>query len=702
MKKTVAWMTWLSLGAVSPMALAIGLGPASVSSYLNAPLDASIPLLESSDYALDDIRVSVAEPSAFAAAGLEWTPFADSVRVQVEEQQGRRQVRLSSGQSMEEPWLELLFTLEYPGGQQARDVTLLFDPQGYSQHYSQQESSQHYSQQGASNQSQSQTAAPSVVPVALKAATAQSTTTEPSGTNNRAPRNANSAYVGRGDTLWSVAEGIKPGEASVQQMMVALLEANPDVFPSGNINDMRAGQTLRIPDAERILARSHDDADAAIKAMNEAWRSRRNGALQAVSLQEVEPAPVADTAMAAAQTLHANALTHSNRALAAGDSEAVTDEAEALTRTELTEQLRLSQSTLQQVLEERELMHAELNELRGEVASLTQALSGALAAQEQSAQEQASRPLAASMAKTDSPGVAAVIERYQWPLALGAIVLLVGLLVWLRKRREETWEGIPLAEPVVKPTVSPRTAPKAPPMSEAVSVTYPTPSYTGDVDEPRNDSGLSTATQSESEPEPEKPEPEKPEPSAEAGAPASNAVPTVDTDQWLVDNQGPEPSQEETLRYGKSQASGLAEQVRQRRMELTVVPVARAESVSLAPPPNAVRQLLASLETGLPASDPLTDAGGQKTDKPTELTKDPGHRLIDYHPPILNSVSNSEEGQRPETPMQPTVEFSSEPQGASVSPAKQPRRPIEEEWDIEEVAFKPRGLDNSDPSKSSK
>ncbi|UZH08167.1 MULTISPECIES: hypothetical protein [unclassified Halomonas] len=52
--------------------------------------------------------------------------------------------------------------------------------------------------------------------------------------------------------------------------------------------------------------------------------------------------------------------------------------------------------------------------------------------------------------------------------------------------------------------------------------------------------------------------------------------------------------------------------------------------------------------------------------------------------------------------MQPTVEFSSEPQGASVSPAKQPRRPIEEEWDIEEVAFKPLGLDNSDPSKSSK
>lgn len=95
---------------------------------MDAPLDASIPLLESSDYAPDDIRVSVAEPSDFAAAGLEWTPLAASVRARVQEQQGHLQVRLSSQQAMEEPWLELLLTIEYPGGQQAHDVTLLFDP----------------------------------------------------------------------------------------------------------------------------------------------------------------------------------------------------------------------------------------------------------------------------------------------------------------------------------------------------------------------------------------------------------------------------------------------------------------------------------------------------------------------------------------------------------------------------------------------
>lgn len=687
MKKALTWITWLSLSAVSPIALAVGLGQASVNSYLNAPLDASIPLIESSDYALDDIRVSVAEPSAFASAGLEWSSLAASVRVQVQEQQGRRQVLLSSEQKMQEPWLDLLLSVELPDGQQFRDITLLFDPQGYAQ-----------------NKAPAQNAAPNP--------SAQSNAATPPVAQPSSPPPA-SASVGSGDTLWSVAERIKPAEVSVQQMMVALLEANPGAFPSGNINDMRAGQTLRVPNTERVLARSHGDADAAIKAMNGAWRERRNGSLQAVTLPKAESAtPVSDTSIAAAQALQANEPTNPDGALAAGGLEAVrleaddqagvaeeTDEPEALTRSELTEQLRLSQVTLQQVLEERELMRAELNELRGEVASLTQALSDALAAQEQSP-----APLVASMDERGSQGVTTLIERYRWPLALTAIALLVALLVWLRKRREETWEDVPLTEPVVRPAVSPSAAPKATPMPEAVAVTFPARSNEGNVDEPHNDSGQSTAPQSEPEPEEFEPEPK-----AESDAPASSATPTVDTDQWLVDDQGQTPSQGDTLRYEKSQASGLAEQGRQRRLGLHAVSADSSENISLTPPPSSmpISQLLASLGAGVPATESAAaDAHMEQSGTPSETAEDPGHRFIDYHPPILNSTtssaSNSQGGLRTETPMQPTVEFSSEQYAEPEPPAKQPRRPIEEEWDIEEVAFKPRGLDNSDPSKSSK
>lgn len=695
MKKTLTWITWLSLSAVSPIALAVGLGQASVSSYLNAPLDASLPLLESSDYALDDIRVSVAESSDFAAVGLEWTPLAASVRAQVQEQQGRRQVRLRSEQPMEEPWLDLLLTVEFPGGQQFRDITLLFDPQGYAQNDAQ-----------------------NTAPTAFASATARpASVATPSreGGNSADGRNANrgnNAYVGSGDTLWGVAERTKPSEASVQQMMMALLEANPAVFPSGNIHDMRAGQTLRVPEPQQVLARSSADAAAAIRAMNEAWRERRNVPLPVAPPAQPEMAPVSEApavseaaliseastvseaAIAAAQTLQAN--------LAAGGSEAV--EPEALTRAELTEQLRLSQATLQQVLEERELMRTELSVLRSEVASLTQALNDALAAQERPL-----TPLAANMSEADNQSVGSLITRYQWPLALAAIVLLVGLLVWLRKRREETWEDVPLAEPAVKPTISPSaplssSAPVSPSavsesasMSEAASGAYPTHPNDDDV----NDSDQPTASHDERQLEAEYKVDAETETETEAEPPITNAAPPVNVDQWLVDDQGLAPSQDDTLRYEKSQASGLAVQGRQRRLGLHAVPANSSDNISLAPPPSSVpmSQLLASLGGSLPVSD---DAEASP-----ETAEGSGHRFIDYHPPTLNSAASSHDEWRTETPMQPTVEFASEPYAEPVPPAKQPSqqippRQIEEEWEIEEVAFKPRGLDNSEPPKSSK
>lgn len=725
MKKTLTWMTWLSLSAVSPFALAVGLGQASVGSYLNAPLNASIPLLESSGYALDDIRVSVAEPADFAAAGLEWTPLAASVRAQVVEQQGQRQVRLSSGQTMQEPWLDLLLTVEFPDGQQLRDVTLLFDPPGYSQ------------------QSQVQTATPaasyaaSAAPAEASNETPASASASEQGRDSKLnyhrnnSRNSNSgAYVGSGDTLWSVAERTKADAVSVQQMMVALLEANPDVFPSGNINDMRAGQTLRVPNNERVMARSHSDADAAIQAMNEAWRARRNGTPQAVPLPDVAADVVSDSAIAVSTALEEPALEEPaieessapepDTALAAGGAElsepaagepatgaqavlaAAADQPEALTRAELTEQLRLSQAMLQQVLDERELMRAELNALRVEVASLNQALSEALAAQAQSPETEP-QPLAASMEENQS--VAAFVERYQWPLALAAIALLLALLVWLRKRRENNWEDVPpLAEPVVKPTASPRAttaaAPTATPVADAAPIPEAMP-FTATYPIHANEEDISTPV-SENEP------PTSSGASSDMAYP--NTVSTPDPDQWLLDEHEQTIERDDAPSYDKSQAAGLAEQGRQRRLGLHVAPTNGAEQVSLAPPPSPepMRDMLASLSadgSDVSVSEPTAANNATQTNlrqpsapghpSPTEAE----HRFIDYHPPTLTNTLSSHTGLRHETPQQPTIDFATESPSA---PAKKHRRLPEDDWEIEEVAFKPRGLDNSEPSKSSK
>ncbi|WP_146010741.1 FimV/HubP family polar landmark protein, partial [Halomonas heilongjiangensis] len=91
---------------------------------------------------------------------------------------------------------------------------------------------------------------------------------------------------------------------SMNQMMVALVEANPEVFPSGNINAMRAGYTLVVPGRNAIAARSSGEAERLVQAMNQAWANRGSGAPTRVPLEgseEVAP-PTAVAALGADET----------------------------------------------------------------------------------------------------------------------------------------------------------------------------------------------------------------------------------------------------------------------------------------------------------------------------------------------------------------------------------------------------------------
>src|SRR5690606_21916726 len=70
------------------------------------------------------------------------------------------------------------------------------------------------------------------------------TPTQPSQPSASAPAYGSDTYdpVAAGDTLWSIASQTRPDSSvSVNQMMVALLRANPDAFIGDNINRLRSG-----------------------------------------------------------------------------------------------------------------------------------------------------------------------------------------------------------------------------------------------------------------------------------------------------------------------------------------------------------------------------------------------------------------------------------------------------------------------------
>ena len=82
--------------------------------------------------------------------------------------------------------------------------------------------------------------------------------------------------VKRGDTLYEIAQANRSGNASVQQMMMALLNANQGAFINGNINLVKAGAILRIPQASEVAQVSQAQALTQVSSQNQLWQEYRD------------------------------------------------------------------------------------------------------------------------------------------------------------------------------------------------------------------------------------------------------------------------------------------------------------------------------------------------------------------------------------------------------------------------------------------
>ncbi len=78
--------------------------------------------------------------------------------------------------------------------------------------------------------------------------------------------------VASGETLWEIATTTRPNEAvTLNQMMLALLRANPQAFYQDNVNTLRRGAILRIPGPEEIEATRAAQASAEVLNQNRTW-----------------------------------------------------------------------------------------------------------------------------------------------------------------------------------------------------------------------------------------------------------------------------------------------------------------------------------------------------------------------------------------------------------------------------------------------
>jgi pilus assembly protein FimV len=77
--------------------------------------------------------------------------------------------------------------------------------------------------------------------------------------------------VQRGETLSTIAAGLRPQGVSLDQMLLGLFRANPDAFDRGNINRLKAGKILSIPDPATLAAIPRNEAKTVVVAQSADW-----------------------------------------------------------------------------------------------------------------------------------------------------------------------------------------------------------------------------------------------------------------------------------------------------------------------------------------------------------------------------------------------------------------------------------------------
>ncbi|VXC37210.1 Pilus assembly protein FimV [Pseudomonas sp. 8Z] len=245
----------------SGMAHALGLGEVTLQSSLNQPLVAEIELLEVRDLASNEVVPKLASPEEFAKAGIDRQFFLNDLKfTPVLKPNGKSVIRVTSNKAVREPYLNFLVEVLWPNGRSLREYTLLLDPPLYSPQAAAAATPQAPVTAAAPA---SRAAAPSsIAPAARPAASVAPSSV--AGGEYRTSKN---------DTLWEIAQRV--GGGAVHQTMLAIQDLNPDAFIGGNINRLKSGQVLRLPNEQQVRSRSNAEALAQVAAQNAAWRDGR-------------------------------------------------------------------------------------------------------------------------------------------------------------------------------------------------------------------------------------------------------------------------------------------------------------------------------------------------------------------------------------------------------------------------------------------
>jgi pilus assembly protein FimV len=474
MARNLGFLLALAMMLFSARSAALGLGEITLESALNERLTAEITLLETRGLDASEIIVSLGSREDFQRIGVERFFFLTDLRFEVVTgRNGVPALRISSTQPVTEPFLNFVVQVLWPNGRLLKEYTLLLDPPTFTE------------------QSAPIVAAPARGdPGGSPAGRVQRQPTRPDSQvsfresprppQSPAPQDRTSAdssqMTDRDDTLWSIALRVRPSrDLSVQQTMLAIQRLNPDAFIGGNINLLKAGYRLRLPDESEISSLSQNQAVSQVAEHNASWQSYRRGeglrvadtATASDAGRSSQLAAQVDATASAPATAGATATQDGELRIVAGatgtagsgaggdgqapelENQLAASEEErdrvSLENEELGYRLDLMSSQMQQTQRQLEVRDQQIAQLQAQLAEIQAQLQAAAAAA-----PSAAAPLAAA------PEGAAASQPAFWqsPYVVigGAVTLIslivVGLIMARRRRGVEDGAGLFETEPL--------------------------------------------------------------------------------------------------------------------------------------------------------------------------------------------------------------------------------------------------------------
>jgi pilus assembly protein FimV len=449
---------------LSSAASAAGLGRLTVLSALGQPLRAEIELTSGSGEDPASMAVKLASPDAFRSANIDFNPALLSLRFAVENRGGRQVIRVTSTQPLNEPFVDMLLELSWNNGRLVREYTFLLDPPELRNTQPAQVAAAPAAQPRAQAplatpspapaQSAPEPAAPAPAAAPTPAPARQAAAPAPRATaTSEAPANYR---VRRGDTLSGIATRVKPADISLDMMLVALYRANPDAFIGQNMNRLKSGQILSVPEADSVRGgTSQGEARGVVVAHAADFEAYRNKLAGQVATST--PAAAAPSGQSASGRVTARV---EERPTAANEAQDKLRLSKAESAPAATPQGGTA-SVEDTLAKQRELAQAEarVKELEknvGELENLMTVESRSGAEAQQSAGAKAPASAAAADAATpapkpaprirpakpapapEEPGLAdTIIDNFHY-IAAGAAVLLLGALGIAQRRKRKT------------------------------------------------------------------------------------------------------------------------------------------------------------------------------------------------------------------------------------------------------------------------